>query len=641
MFKLDFSSPNKKIAALAYAALIPDKDIVVTDIRNGAPLQLKKDIPYFIALNIMEKFAPTGQTTWKGNEAQLKRVQREQEETISFILFQKDRQLSIVLSPADYAKIKPYIKQVKSWVRNREDLFKSIKQEAGKPEAPKPAEPQLEEIAEPRPEEAASKKPRPEKITLGDVKKDPDALLEKLREKAKRGVFSDKLYHGLNATELYYFAVAYFYKKESPKKVRNLLEKAKERTEAPRLFEMLGKLEKKLPPIEKGITLEEAKKEVKEAIQTGSEREASALVEKYSKKLSERDDLQLRAFYDNLISSEKTQKIPRPEVSTKTDTVMIDSDIGTTVESDTDEIKKQRVRGLEGNVQAYHGIMKEVKSLPNSDDYLITLVANEDDAGVKFLAKENDVGYPIDRIEEYNNKEFPQKFNRVYYLQKLGRPKDGIEYTVSRFSEDAEGPTGLSFESFAADSIIFGITGQNVTHILLIQRKGSNAWALPGGMIDPLPGGNSESSKQAAERELGEETGLDPSKVQWLATSLGPKSAKDRLKSDPRFIGTTAYVGFVRANSSNQFPELTPQPEEVETVEWVPLKKVGELSFKFGDHKEMIIAALKRLGKAQEDEEKAISMKKAATLLRRCCLNTMDSKTLATHLRSALSQLGH
>ena len=59
--------------------------------------------------------------------------------------------------------------------------------------------------------------------------------------------------------------------------------------------------------------------------------------------------------------------------------------------------------------------------------------------------------------------------------------------------------------NYAADTVVTRYEPENrIVEVLLIQRKDSGKWALPGGFVNP-----GESEDQAAARELLEETGID------------------------------------------------------------------------------------------------------------------------------------
>lgn len=85
-------------------------------------------------------------------------------------------------------------------------------------------------------------------------------------------------------------------------------------------------------------------------------------------------------------------------------------------------------------------------------------------------------------------------------------------------------------------------------------RKGRHAgqYALPGGKVDP-----GETSEQAAFRELSEELGLD----------LPPEALLGRLDDYATRSGFRISPFVVWAGAS---PEITPQPDEVAAVHFIP-----------------------------------------------------------------------
>lgn len=84
--------------------------------------------------------------------------------------------------------------------------------------------------------------------------------------------------------------------------------------------------------------------------------------------------------------------------------------------------------------------------------------------------------------------------------------------------------------ALAADILLLGIDGQGKPHLLLIERKRSpfaGCWALPGGFMD-----EHESIKQAAARELQEETGLkNLALYQWRVYSAPGRDPRGRVVS--------------------------------------------------------------------------------------------------------------
>ena len=118
----------------------------------------------------------------------------------------------------------------------------------------------------------------------------------------------------------------------------------------------------------------------------------------------------------------------------------------------------------------------------------------------------------------------------------------------------------------------------NELKTLLVKRKYEpfkGSWALPGGFID-----KSETTDQAAKRELKEETGIDAAYLEQLYTFGGP----DR---DPRgHVITIAYFALLR-----NCPDPISGSDAAES-EWHSIKKLPNLAF---DHKEILKYAIERL----------------------------------------------
>lgn len=125
---------------------------------------------------------------------------------------------------------------------------------------------------------------------------------------------------------------------------------------------------------------------------------------------------------------------------------------------------------------------------------------------------------------------------------------------------------------FTAD--VIALTDDN--RVLLIKRgwdPHKGAWALPGGHVDP-----GETSRDAASRELREETGVDvnPSHLWQLGVFDDPNR-------DPRgrYV-TAAYIAHVANNTT-----ATPGDDAVE-ARWFPINQLPDLAF---DHAAILNAA--------------------------------------------------
>lgn len=132
----------------------------------------------------------------------------------------------------------------------------------------------------------------------------------------------------------------------------------------------------------------------------------------------------------------------------------------------------------------------------------------------------------------------------------------------------------------AVDAIVFGYSKQEGVSILLIQRKYppfKNAWAIPGGFIQP-----DETLEDAVKRELREETGIEVNYLEQLYTFGAPKR-------DPRQrVISIAYVALVK---SSQFQQLKASTD-AENAQWFNFRELPPLAF---DHQAILEAAIDRI----------------------------------------------
>ncbi len=116
------------------------------------------------------------------------------------------------------------------------------------------------------------------------------------------------------------------------------------------------------------------------------------------------------------------------------------------------------------------------------------------------------------------------------------------------------------------------------TQILLIERKFppyENQWALPGGFVNM-----DEDLKEAAYRELKEETGLEGLNLSQLKTFGKPGR-------DPRGHVISIVFWGEHTNTSKAVAG-----DDAKSAEWFPLKHLPKLAF---DHDEIINFAIKNI----------------------------------------------
>ncbi len=145
--------------------------------------------------------------------------------------------------------------------------------------------------------------------------------------------------------------------------------------------------------------------------------------------------------------------------------------------------------------------------------------------------------------------------------------------------------------NFAADSIITREKDGKL-QCLLIQRKDTGEWALPGGMID-----EGEEAIDSAQRELEEETGIKKEEVgeeEWELIYKG--YVDDPRNTDNAWMETTAYY------IHGEFPSLEGKAgDDAQEVEWVTLDK-EVLDNLYASHSD-ILKRVERIGKLMERKE--------------------------------------
>ena len=109
--------------------------------------------------------------------------------------------------------------------------------------------------------------------------------------------------------------------------------------------------------------------------------------------------------------------------------------------------------------------------------------------------------------------------------------------------------------------------------VLLVKRKNppfEGCWAIPGGFVEP-----SEPLEAAARRELREETGVTPVRVEQLHTFGDPGR-------DPR--GWTLSVAYLAVLSEDEVVAWRPQAaSDADEAGWFDLNELPALAFDHGE----------------------------------------------------------
>lgn len=120
--------------------------------------------------------------------------------------------------------------------------------------------------------------------------------------------------------------------------------------------------------------------------------------------------------------------------------------------------------------------------------------------------------------------------------------------------------------------------------VLLVRRKTppfAGSWALPGGFVEPY-----EPLEMAARRELLEETGVNPARIEQLRAFGDPGR-------DPR--GWTISIAFVAELDEGALHSSHPRAgSDAGEVGWFPLDHLPLLAF---DHEQILEHAAQRLAR--------------------------------------------
>lgn len=129
------------------------------------------------------------------------------------------------------------------------------------------------------------------------------------------------------------------------------------------------------------------------------------------------------------------------------------------------------------------------------------------------------------------------------------------------------------------------VTKEKRPRVLLIRRKHppyAGMWAIPGGFVDM-----EENLEAAARRELFEETGVGPLKLEQLHTFGDPKR-------DPR--GRTISVAYLAQVNSRKLKPMA--ADDAEEVGWHDLQHPPPLAF---DHADILACTRRHLKKPRNE----------------------------------------
>ena len=159
----------------------------------------------------------------------------------------------------------------------------------------------------------------------------------------------------------------------------------------------------------------------------------------------------------------------------------------------------------------------------------------------------------------------------------LGKPLGGFKKFVSRrkpaISEVVREPT--------AGGIVFRRNKQTQEVEILLIQDAKNRWTIPKGHIE-----EGESSKQTAEREIREETGLQEMKIlNWLG------KINVRYRRQQSLVLMTTEIFLVQGQGNTD--ELKPE-EWMNGIKWFPATEALE-KIEYEDIGKIILLALKKI----------------------------------------------
>lgn len=164
-------------------------------------------------------------------------------------------------------------------------------------------------------------------------------------------------------------------------------------------------------------------------------------------------------------------------------------------------------------------------------------------------------------------------------IQSIKNIKNFVQYRRPAISEVVREPTagGVVYRKNAKSSEV---------EILLIQDA-KNRWTIPKGHIE-----EGETAKQTAEREVGEETGLENMEIlNWL----GKIHFRYRRANSLVLMTTEIFLVKALANSDKLKPE-----DWMNGIKWMPAAEALE-KIEYDDIGKLILLGLKKIREKKED----------------------------------------
>ena len=144
--------------------------------------------------------------------------------------------------------------------------------------------------------------------------------------------------------------------------------------------------------------------------------------------------------------------------------------------------------------------------------------------------------------------------------------------------------------NYTADPIVIRVD-QDEPHVLLIKRRDTGSWALPGGFIDP----EDLNALVAAKREANEEALIDLDDYSPYVSFIYRGPLADIRATANAWPETTAYSFVLPTNFSAALPlEQYPAGDDAEFAQWVAASEVNTV-LRFGSHALMTTIALEQL----------------------------------------------